>query len=565
MMHCSDSRNLERELRSMIPRLLAVVPGFFLGLMAIYTGLPDGSALWTNPVMAMGLTMILGSMLGFSWYLGIRCREFLRGIPGRAEQQEMNRVLLGISLFALLAALGWMTFSWGALSLAGPDGHHLRLVTYVVLSGVGMVAGSALGVRCWLLIGYMTPVMLLPPVWDRWVVGAQTGKLAYLYGVYLVYLLVVSRKSHEVTAGATAASAEALERAGYYRSVIESVPGIVTILDEGLQYTMANQHLTSFFGISERKIVGRPLGFLREDDFTAMLRSFFQSGLTSLQGRCQIEGKRQKKWFLVSLSRMQGGAILAVSFDIQAQVEAEQGEIDQRAKSEAAARLAAVGEMAAGVAHEINNPLAVILSNAEHVAESHLADANIQKRIQKIVDMVFRITRIAKSMKSLARDGSEDVFTPVRVSEIFDDVAAIFEERMKMAGVLFVRRSEPDHHVFGKGPLLSQLLLNLVGNAFDAVQGRAGAEIRLESRRDDGKIVIEVTDNGPGVPDAIRHKIMTPFFTTKPPGKGTGLGLSISQRIAQEHKGSLSLTDRKDCTTFRLELPKAASLADPGN
>lgn len=268
-----------------------------------------------------------------------------------------------------------------------------------------------------------------------------------------------------------------------------------------------------------------------------------------------LKGFSSSEWFLVNLSRMPGGEVLAVSFNIQDQVDAERGEIEQREKAESAARLAAVGEIAAGVAHEINNPLMVIVSKAEQMIAKRGSDPEIVTAMEKIRDMGFRIARIAKSMKALSRDGTKDGFGPVKVEEIFDDVAAIFEERFKVMGIRLERIVPKNLQVTGKGPLLSQVLLNLVGNAFDAIResGEGSVTLRAEQRGD--RVEISVIDSGPGIPPEIRTKIMAPFFTTKPVGKGTGLGLSISRRIATEHGGQLFLDEKSAATRFVLDLP----------
>lgn len=543
----------------MIPRLKSVFPGFMLGLLAIHAALPPGLVYWGNPLIFMSLVFIGFGAVGVTWLLKVYAGGFLKAEPGQTSLEEMSRILLGIAFFSVSCSLGWTVLFMATLSLAGPEGHSLRLTTYMVLSGVGVVAGPIMGIRLWLLLAYLAPVMLVAPLWDLWVVGGESGWLAYLNFAYVGYLVIVSRRAHHFTSGESVAFLDARERAGYYRSVIESVPGIVTILGGDLRYQMVNEHLSKFFGINESEVVGQPVGFLGEDDFTDLVHRFSQAGSEQTQGRCRLKGIKEDRWFLVSLTRMACGKILAVSLDIQDQVNAERRELDQRAKSEMSARLVAVGEMAAGVAHEINNPLAIILSNSEHVAFGRPKDEDLQRRMGKIKEMVLRIARIGKCMTALARDDHSEQPTQVKVAELFDEVSAVFDERMRVEGVVFLRVSDPIHLVMGRRALLSRMLLNLLGNALDAVRGREGAEVQLRSRIEGGNVVIEVLDNGPGVPAQLRDKIMVPFFTTKPPGRGTGLGLAISQKIAQDHGGSLSLSHRTDRTTFVVELPECSS------
>ena len=110
--------------------------------------------------------------------------------------------------------------------------------------------------------------------------------------------------------------------------------------------------------------------------------------------------------------------------------------------------------------------------------------------------------------------------------------------------------------VLGRAGHVQQVVMNLVQNAVDALEGREGGVIRLSVAPEGGRAVLVVADNGPGVPEAARASIFDPFFTTKPVGRGTGLGLSISHKIAEEHGGSLALVDGEGAS-FRLELPLA--------
>lgn len=232
-------------------------------------------------------------------------------------------------------------------------------------------------------------------------------------------------------------------------------------------------------------------------------------------------------------------------------IRTEQGE-----NSLHASRLAALGEMASGIAHEINNPLTVILARASLI-EMKITDAAVLDSIKKIQHHAQRISKITRGLRVFSREESSDPMSEFPLNEIMEDSLAISSERSKSNGVRIYSAIEDNLIGFGRGYQVSQILINLLNNANDAVAGTAFGEIHLSAHREENKIKVRVWDNGPGVPSAIERKIMSPFFTTKGVGKGTGLGLSISLGIAKAHGGDLRLNRSISDSCFELTLPFA--------
>lgn len=219
-----------------------------------------------------------------------------------------------------------------------------------------------------------------------------------------------------------------------------------------------------------------------------------------------------------------------------------------------ASRLAALGEMASGIAHEINNPLTVILARAS-LLEMRLEDPALQDSVKKIQHHAQRISKITRGLRYFSRDESNDPMTEFALNEIVEDSIAISSERSKSNGIRIYSEIENDLRGFGRGYQISQILINLLNNANDAVSQVPFGEIHVSAKRADNALVIRVWDNGPGVPAAIERKIMSPFFTTKEGGKGTGLGLSISLGIAKSHGGELKLNRSVAASCFEFTLP----------
>ena len=255
--------------------------------------------------------------------------------------------------------------------------------------------------------------------------------------------------------------------------------------------------------------------------------------------------------------RMVGTAVdVTERKELEAQIEASR---EQMASS---ARLSALGMMAGGVAHEINNPLAIIHASASDLVrktkqEGDVAFPIILRNCQRILETTNRITRIIKSMRHLAREGSHDVVRPASVAKIVERTLEICGERFRHHSINFlVPNIDPTLVVSCREVEIGQVLLNLLQNAFDAVvEQSVGRWIRLDVILENGSVVFSVIDSGRGVPLELRQKIMEPFFTTKEVGKGMGLGLSISRKIVEDHGGELELTEEAGHSRFSFRLP----------
>jgi len=228
----------------------------------------------------------------------------------------------------------------------------------------------------------------------------------------------------------------------------------------------------------------------------------------------------------------------------------------------ATARLSALGMMAGGVAHEINNPLAIIHASASDLLdtvkeEGQVPEDVVVRTVTRIRQTADRIARIVKSMRRIARDGSQDPFFSVHVSKIIEQTLEVCRAKFKDQSVtLRLPALDPHLQIACREVQISQVLLNLLTNALDAVAGQPGEKwVRMNVERRDESVILSVVDSGPGVAPELKGRIMEPFFTTKEVGKGTGLGLSLSRTIAEEHGGKLEVTEDHGHTCFSLTLP----------
>jgi C4-dicarboxylate-specific signal transduction histidine kinase len=222
-------------------------------------------------------------------------------------------------------------------------------------------------------------------------------------------------------------------------------------------------------------------------------------------------------------------------------------------------KLRALGRMAGEIAHEINNPLAIIHGNSvlmKSILQSGGDSTQLPQLAASVEQTAMRISRIVKGMKRVARDSRHDPMKETPFSSILQDTYALCEERVR-GRTLELKFPEIGDDLILKcrSSEICQVLLNLVGNALDAVEGQDSPKIAVDATLRGSNLEIGVTDSGPGIPKELRARILEPFFTTKESGKGMGLGLSISRAIIEGHGGSLWLDDSSQDTRFVFTLP----------
>ena len=246
----------------------------------------------------------------------------------------------------------------------------------------------------------------------------------------------------------------------------------------------------------------------------------------------------------------------------EAQKEAEAKLDEQRAQLIQSAKMASLGEMAAGIAHEINNPLAVIKGNADlitfRVKGNKFTLEQLTEYSQLISRTSKRIATIINGLRTFARE-TDDGHLQERssVAEILDETLSFCRQRFKNRGIdLKVLPVGKDLILECRPVQISQVLLNLLNNAFDAVREEENSWVEIRAIDEGETIRITVTDSGRGIPAEVANRIMLPFFSTKGPGKGTGLGLSISRGIIDAHHGTLELDRGCPNTRFVVRLPK---------
>lgn len=249
-------------------------------------------------------------------------------------------------------------------------------------------------------------------------------------------------------------------------------------------------------------------------------------------------------------------SMIGINIDKTPEILAQQEFEKERLKLIQSSKLAMLGEMAAGVAHEINNPLAIISGCSDIVAKDSTSPETKEKSLDRIKKSVTRISKIVNGLKKFSRTTDKIDLTEVPVRKIFTECMDLIDVKAKRHKVSIRYSLDNDESLYCDEIQIEQIVLNLLSNSIDEVSNKEGSWIELSFCEKSKFCEIIVRDSGNGIAQELVDKIFQPFYTTKTVGKGTGLGLSISKGIAQEHGGDLEYRLIDGNTAFVLSILK---------
>lgn len=327
----------------------------------------------------------------------------------------------------------------------------------------------------------------------------------------------------------------------FYLSILENTHDAIAVIEDHKSLIFSNQKLKRFFP------QGLPHDLLINSD-----KSFFEWKHSTNGGEAIYLCTSNK---LGTLSRF---SVLALT-DITALRASENELLEKNRQLQENSHLINLGEMAAGIAHEINNPLGIIRGSVELIrADKTHSSEILNKHLVSIDRMIDRMVSIIRSMRNLSRRSTGEKLEQINIRQLLQDVYNLSLINLKNLEVdaRFNLDDLPiDSIVEGQAVQLSQVFLNLINNSAQAVSGKYDAWVELKAFIENDHYVFWITDSGKGIPPEHQNKIFMPFFTTKEVGKGTGIGLSLSKSIVEVHKGKLALDSKCDNTRFVIELP----------
>ena len=340
----------------------------------------------------------------------------------------------------------------------------------------------------------------------------------------------------------------------FSENIVESLNVGVLAVDLGGIVESWNTRMEQLFGVARQEAVGRQLSSLLPEELSAEIAARRdQEQITGIyKQRLHHQGKlltlNVSITPLVSKSGERIGRLLL--FDDVTQRERMEEQMTQTEK------LTSLGLLAAGVAHEVNTPLAVISNYIQMLAKQMPEGDPRQAIVEKIVKQTFRASQIVNNLLNFSRTGAAEL-TDVDVNRVVEETLSLVAHPLKTSQIQVVKHlGEAIPAVRGSANKLQQVFLNLFLNARDAMPSGGMLEVRTVAHN--GSVEVEIADTGAGIPREHIHRIFDPFFTTKGNGRGTGLGLSVSYGIIKEHAGKIDVrsTPGKG-TSFHVEFPAA--------
>ncbi len=335
------------------------------------------------------------------------------------------------------------------------------------------------------------------------------------------------------------------------------------------KYLFLNPAAVSQTKFSEKKIIGKTMmecfPGIEHTEMFSKLRESMEKRTAQVFDYEHTYPDQSKKWFELRFSPVPEGLLL-LSLDTTDRKKVEEDLfLANKERAEElllnTSKMSALGEMASGIAHEINNPLSIIIMQVTKlIRKLHMQELdqdNLETGLSKIASTAQRIGKVVRGLSIISRNSENDPMKVVNVTAIIDDTFQLSLERFKANSVELRQdiSSLKDSTVLGHSSQLMQVLLNLLNNAFDAVFPLENKWVEIKAYTTENSVIIKVVDSGEGIADHLLPKIMQPFFTTKESGKGTGLGLSISHGIITDHNGQLYYQKNSSNTCFVIELP----------
>lgn len=333
-----------------------------------------------------------------------------------------------------------------------------------------------------------------------------------------------------------------------YRSYIENAPIGILVADSEGKAIAYNPAASAVFGKSNGDMIGKNINELLSKEFLSGNFPEFEGWMKQDRISAEFFVKSEKGTSVVRAEsvRLPDNSLLIFCSDITATREMEKHLIHTE-------RMVGIGEMATGIAHEINQPLNIIsfgIDNLIHAINSKQADEEyINDKSRKIFEGIHRMRTIIDHVRTFSRSNDDFIHSRFNISDTIANALSLISEQYKSHGISINFQPDANQNLYltGNTYKIEQVILNLLSNSRDALEEKkqiSGTDFQpvivLSASREDNHIIVKVCDNGTGIAEEHLANIFAPFYTTKEPGKGTGLGLAISYGIIKEHKGEIA-------------------------
>lgn len=344
----------------------------------------------------------------------------------------------------------------------------------------------------------------------------------------------------------------------YHRNTIENLPIGICGIDNKQEILLWNIALVNITKISSEQAIGSDIANLQEP-WQSLINDFLLSDKTQ-SFKTPLIVDQQQRWFTLHKTVLlepegQANAQTLLIEEVSPLVQLEKELLHNE-------RLASIGRLAAGVAHEIGNPITGIACLAQNLKFDSDSPA-INETAKDILTQTERVTRIVQSLVNFSHAGSHNNANsrePINLFNCVDDAIHLLSLNYQQANNCIDNQVDPSLFSEGQTQALLQVFINLIKNALQALAQQADARITIHSKTNAQQVILYFDDNGPGISEQAQETIFEPFFTTKEPGEGTGLGLSLVYNIIEEHNGQIKVQSPISANTqgcrFIVSLPK---------
>lgn len=357
---------------------------------------------------------------------------------------------------------------------------------------------------------------------------------------------------------------EALERQReLIEAVLNNLPNMVFAKDynKNMSLILFNKAGEKLLGVNAKNLIGKNDYDLfpkqEADFFTSKDREVFAKRETLKIDQEVIStpsGQRYLRTYKVPTYSPDGSPdlLIGISTDITDEVKMQESLDAERAKSMHTAKLASLGELAAGVAHEINNPLAIISGNIPLLKRFKDDPEKLNDKLEAVKSSVERISKIVNGLRKFSRTSNDNNHTKHKLLRLVEEMVVLTDVKAKRFATPIEWDLTSNSEILCDAFEIQQVIINLINNAVDAVQSMPEKWIKVRLFDEGSHVILQVIDSGPGISAAVEQKLFQPFFTTKAVGEGTGLGLSISKGICEQHGATLTLNRNVKHTCFEV-------------
>ena len=387
------------------------------------------------------------------------------------------------------------------------------------------------------------------------VIRDKSGKAQMMYGVNID---ITTQKINDL---------ERERVSKFLEVVLQNIPSMIFAKDcqNDFRFSLLNKAGENIFGMKASQFIGKSDYDLFTKEQADLLRAsdeeILQQGSTLSTKEIVLEssiGPRtlQTIKFPIFDDFNNPAYVIGISNDITEELKIKASLEVERTKSFRNAKLASLGEMSAGVAHEINNPLTIITSSASQLERLIRDPEKFSAKVEMIKKASHRISRIVQGLKKFSRSDIKSNQQVYVLHNIVSDSLILIEARAKEHSISIFAEAVSPLQIFCDEIETEQVIVNLINNSIDAIKNLNEKWIKISINEEDSSVVLKIEDSGPGIPKEVREKVFEPFFTTKNMGEGTGLGLSITKGILDDHDASISILENTPNTCFEIRYPK---------